>query len=120
MTDPLQRFIEPVSLAATAFPPPSRYHGIEIVQWTRTDGMIIAYLRRRIVPPPERFALLQEHTVAQGERLDNLAARYVGDPGQFWRLCDANSAVRPNELTETPGRILRITLPEGIPGAPSG
>jgi hypothetical protein len=33
-----------------------------------------------------------------------------------WRLCDANGAMRPDELTETPGRRLRITLPEGIPG----
>ena len=71
------------------------------------------------MPPPERFALLQEHTVSQGDRLDNLAAQYLGDPEQFWRLCDANGAMRPEELTETVGRRLRITLPEGIPGRPN-
>ena len=60
--------------------------------------------------------LLQEHTSSQGERLDNIAAQYLGDPEQFWRLCDANGALRPGELTETVGRRLRITLPEGIPG----
>lgn len=49
----------------------------------------------------------------------NLAARYIGDPEQYWRLCDANNAIRPDELIETVGRALRITLPEGIP-APSG
>ena len=37
-------------------------------------------------------------------------------PRQFWRVCDANAAMRPDELTETIGRRLRITLPEGIPG----
>ena len=42
---------------------------------------------------------------------------YLGDPEQFWRLCDANGAMRPDELTETVGRRLRITLPEGVPGA---
>ncbi|MGH7229842.1 MAG: LysM domain-containing protein, partial [Nitrospiraceae bacterium] len=42
---------------------------------------------------------------------------YVGDPEQFWRLCDANAAMRPEELTGIIGRVLRITLPEGIPGA---
>jgi hypothetical protein len=77
------------------------------------------FLRRRFVPPPERFALLQEHTVSQGDRLDNLAAQYLGDPEQFWRLCDANAAMHPEELTDTVGRTLRITLPEGIPGAPN-
>jgi hypothetical protein len=54
--------------------------------------------------------------VFQGDRLDNIAALYLGDPEQFWRICDANAAMRPNELTETIGRRLRITLPEGIPG----
>jgi hypothetical protein len=60
---------------------------------------------------------LQEHTVKEGDRLDNLAALYLSDPELFWRLCDANNAICPEELTETVGRILRITLPEGIPGA---
>ena len=62
-----------------------------------------------------RFALLQEHVVTQGERLDNIAAQYLGDPEAYWRLCDANNAMRPEELTETIGRQLRITLPQGIP-----
>ncbi|MFZ1707308.1 MAG: LysM domain-containing protein, partial [Anaerolineae bacterium] len=61
---------------------------------------------------------LQEHTVAEGERPDLIAAAYLGDPEQFWRLCDANGVMRPEELTEEVGRRLRITLPEGIPGLP--
>ena len=61
--------------------------------------------------------MLQEHVVGQGDRLDNITARYLGDPEQFWRVCDANRAMRPEELTEEIGRRLRITLPEGIPGA---
>ena len=56
-------------------------------------------------------------TVVAGDRLDNLAAHYIGDPEQFWRICDANNALRPHELTQRVGRRLRITLPEGIPGA---
>ena len=52
----------------------------------------------------------------QGERLDNIAAQYLGDPTLFWRLADANGAMRPEELTETVGRKLRITMPEGITG----
>ena len=77
---------------------------------------MIIYVRRRFCPPPERFALLHEHTVTQGERLDNITARYLGDPEQFWRICDANAAMRPDELTETVCNKLRIALPEGIPG----
>ena len=118
MTDPLKSLLAPGALKTTLFPPESRYHGLETAELTRADGSVVAYLTRRFVPPPERFALLYEHAVEQGDRLDNLAARYLGDPEQFWRLCDANGAIRPDELTETVGRRLRITLPEGIPGAP--
>ena len=101
------------------FPPGSRYHDIEVATVAGPDGRAIAYLRRRFVPQPERFALLREHVVRAGERLDHLAALYLGDPEQFWRICDANGAMRPQELTEAVGRRLRITLPEGIPGVPN-
>lgn len=98
------------------FPPTSRYFGIETTTMETRNGRIHAYLRRRFVPPPERFSTLLEHVVVQGDRLDNVAARYLGDPLQFWRVCDANRAMRPEELTEEIGRRLRITLPEGVPG----
>ena len=104
---------------ATNFSPTSRYYGIETTTLETPEGKIVIYLRRRFVPSPERFALLQEHTVSQDERLDNITAQYLGDPEQFWRVCDANGAMRPEELTETIGRRLRITLPEGIPGIPN-
>lgn len=100
------------------FPPTSRYHNVETATLKTPGGPTVAYLRRRFVPRPERFALLQEHTVTAGERLDHIAAAHLGDPEQFWRLCDANNALRPEELTETIGRRLRVTLPEGVPGLP--
>ncbi|MEK6288298.1 MAG: LysM domain-containing protein [Acidobacteriota bacterium] len=101
------------------FPPTSRYFGIETTTIEARDGKPYAYLRRRFVPQPERFSTLLEHVVVQGDRLDNVTARYLGDPLQFWRVCDANRAMRPEELTEEIGRRLRITLPEGIPGTPN-
>jgi hypothetical protein len=103
-------------MSTNNFSPMSRYSGVETATIETPDGKVIIYLRRRFLPQPERFALLQEHVVLQGERLDNITARYLGDPEQFWRVCDANGAMRPDELTETVGRRLRITLPEGIPG----
>jgi hypothetical protein len=101
------------------FPPTSRYHNIETVSLLHADGTEVIYLKRRFVPSPERFTVLQEHVVTQGERLDNITARYLGDPLQFWRICDANNAMNPPELTAKVGRRLRITLPEGIPGIPN-
>lgn len=101
------------------FPPTSRYFNIETAKVERPAGRTVIYLKRRFVPSPERFSLLQEHVVVEGDRLDNITARYLGDPEQFWRVCDANGAMRPEELTEEIGRRLRITLPEGIPGIPN-
>jgi hypothetical protein len=99
------------------FPPNSRYYGVETVEVETGAGRQIVYLKRRFVPPASRFSTLQEHVVSEGERPDTLAAAYLGDPEQFWRLCDANGAMHPDELTEAPGRAVRITLPEGIPGS---
>jgi len=99
-----------------AFPATSRYYQFETAKFVAPDGREIVYLRRRFVPPPENFATLQEHNVSEGDRLDNITALYLGDPEQFWRLCDANAAMQPRELEEPAGRIVRITLPEGIPG----
>jgi hypothetical protein len=115
MTDPTQLIFQPGALKASLFPPTSRYHGIDTVVMETADGKAIVYLRRRFLPSPDVFALLQEHAVEEGDRLDNLAARYLGNPELFWRLCDANNALRPDELIEI-GRRLRITLPEGFPG----
>jgi hypothetical protein len=119
MSDPmqaLQTMLQAGGAGATGFPPNSRYHGFGTCKLTTVDGRTIVYLKRRFVPPPEQFSLIQEHAVVQGDRLDNLAAKYLGDPEQFWRLCDANGAIRPDELSDTIGNKIRITLPQGIPG----
>jgi hypothetical protein len=117
MTDPIKAFMQANALTAPAFGPDSRYHGLDIVQWARPDGTLVSHVRRRFVPPPENFATLQEHRITDGDRVDSLAARYLGDPQQYWRLCDANGAIRPETLTDTLGGTVRITLPEGVPGA---
>jgi hypothetical protein len=44
------------------------------------------------------------------ERLDNITDRYLDDPTLFWRVCDANLVLQPEEL-ERRGRVIRITLP---------
>jgi hypothetical protein len=98
------------------FAPTSRYYSIETATLIAADGTTITYLGRRFVPSQDQFSVLIEHTVADGERLDNITAHYMDDPEQFWRICDANNARDPNELTDTVGRSLRITLPQGIPG----
>jgi hypothetical protein len=102
--------------AGSVFPPTSRYFGLEIARLELADRRVVAYVRRRFIPQPESFELLQEHVVRDGERLDNIAAEFLNDAEQAWRLCDANNAMHPRELTEPSGRRIRVTLPEGVPG----
>ena len=116
MSDPLKALLDAGVLNTSSFPPNSRYHGVAVATLEQKNQEPIAYLKRRFVPPPENFSVVQEYTVVQGDRVDNLAARYLGDPELYWRLCDANGAVRPDQLTETPGTTIAITLPEGVPG----
>lgn len=119
MNTPLETLMQSSFMTAALFPPTSRYHGLDTIKMEMPDGNTLVYLKRRFIPQPEEFQLLQEHSVTQGERLDNVTAHYMNDPELFWRICDANRAMVPNELTQTVGRRLRITLPEGIPGVPN-
>ena len=117
MSDPslaLQALLQPGALNTSLFAPNSRYQGIATATLTTPAGQVLTYVRRRFIAPPEQFRLLQEHTVVQGDRLDNIAAKYLGDPEQFWRIADANGSMRPEELTDLIGAKLRITLPQGI------
>jgi hypothetical protein len=103
-------------MAIYQFPITSRYYDVPTTSMTAADGRTIVHLRRRFLPDPARFALLQFHTVSQGERPDLIAAQYLSAPDAAWRIADANGVMNPDELTASPGKRLRITLPEGIPG----
>jgi hypothetical protein len=89
-----------------------RYYAIEQVIFTAPDGREASYIRRRFLPEAASAVAMAEHTVTQGERLDQITARYLTDPEQFWRLCDANNALNPKELTSEIGRKILIPLPQ--------
>ena len=57
------------------------------------------------------MTFLQEVTVKEGDRLDRISARIVGDPEQFWRICDANNRMHPLDLASEPGSPIRIARP---------
>lgn len=91
------------------FPITSRYNNTPVLQYTSPEGESVPYLARRVVPPPLATSETgEEHQVMQQERLDNIAAQRLGDPQLSWLIADANNVLRPEELTETPGRTLRI------------
>lgn len=112
----LQALTQFVGVQPSLFAVNSRYLGADTAAFIAADGSAIAYVTRRFLPQPDDLVQLQQHTVVQGERLDVIAAQYLGDPQLFWRICDANGAMRPEDLTATPGQVLRICLPAGVPG----
>jgi hypothetical protein len=89
----------------------SRYYSIETVIYTGPDGRSHSYKRRRFLPQGEEMTVLAEATVTQSDRLDLITARTLGDPLQFWRVCDANNALNPFDLTDEVGRRLKIPMP---------
>ena len=94
----------------------SRYYTIETATYVPPDGQdrseapVITYKRRRFLPRGENLPLLVEVTVVEGDRLDLITYRALGDPEAFWRVADANNAMNPTEL-EQPGRTLRVPIP---------
>lgn len=115
---PLNAMLNLGVVPAVTYPPDSRYYGYAVQQYTAPDGQTIPYLARRIVPQPgaPNYATINQYTVRQGDRLDQIAAKYLGDPLLAWLLCDANGAIVPHELVETPGATLNITTPQGVQG----
>jgi len=114
MNDPMDLILNPTMGPTQALPTSSRYSGIDTALLETPDGRTVIYLRRRFVPPASRFTTRQLHRVVQGDRLDRLAAHYLGDPLLFWRIADANNAMRAEALVDRQGRLLRIALPEAI------
>lgn len=117
-TSAMQALFQFAGLQPSLFASNSRYVGIATSTYVAADGTTIAYVQRRFVPQPDQLAQLQQYSVVQGDRLDVIAAKFLGDPQLFWRICDANGAMRPEDLVATVGAILRICLPANIPGGP--
>ena len=96
------------------FDPGSRYASIETATLVQHDGRRVAYVRRRFLPHGRTLPTLVEVAVEQADRLDLITSRTLGDPEHFWRVCDANDAMNPFELTsvEAIGRLLRVPVPQ--------
>lgn len=96
------------------FDPDSRYAGVPTttIEVLASNGSRreLRYVQRRFLPSPEAQLEFARHIVEAGDRLDNITARYLGEPTQFWRICDANRVLAPEELTNTPGQTIRILL----------
>ncbi|MFO0943668.1 MAG: LysM domain-containing protein [Pirellulales bacterium] len=122
--DPMQFLIAQAMQISSPFAENSRYRQTSIVTETLPDGKQVRRIVRRFLPQPESMATLADHKLKLGERLDSVAYQYLGDPELFWQVCDANRAMRPADLTDSPivqnrPRQIRIGLPPGVPNSQS-
>jgi len=92
----------------------SRYRGLALLTGLDAAGREILYVDCRIIPQPQSLAQAASVTVNEGDRLDTIATRILGDARWWWRIADGNGALDPSDLTKEPGQMLRITLPQGV------
>jgi len=89
----------------------SRYASLSTATFVMPDGREVTYVRRRFLPCAADLPLMVEVTFSQSDRLDLIANRTIGDPEQFWRVCDANAPMNPLDLEEV-GRTIRVPVPQ--------
>lgn len=90
------------------FSPDSRYAALPTATHTTADGRDIVYVTRRFLPRTADLTVIAKVAVAEGDRLDQISARTIGDPGRYWAVCDANEAMHPPDLVREPGAQLLI------------
>ena len=98
----------------------SRYYGLPVLTFTRADGTAELSVARRLLPNPGTLAQIGTYVVRPSDRLDLIANSVFGDPQQAWRIADGARVLDPDELTQTPGRTLAITLPAGLTAGGNG
>jgi hypothetical protein len=105
------------SAAGTGAPtnPSSRYYGAAIEQFVLPNGTAVKYLARRVIPQASVYTNTRTHVITDSDRLDNLAATFLGDPILYWMICDANNATDPDELTAQPGHTIVVPVAASIP-----
>ena len=87
----------------------SRYAKVPEHTIADANGRPIRYKATRFIPDTPNA--LVGHRVSDEERLDHIAWQHYRDAERFWRICDANRAMWPDDLLEE-AAILRIPSSE--------
>jgi hypothetical protein len=87
----------------------SRYEKVQTLWTTDASGRRIAFKATRFIARTEP---IEGHWVTSDERLDHIAWQHFRDAERYWRICDANGALWPDDVLE-PGTVLGIPTAEG-------
>jgi hypothetical protein len=82
------------------FGPTSRYvlHA-SVTQAIDRKGRLVACVTPARIPPAANLGIHRRH---DGQRLDHLAERYLGDPTAFWRIARHNDAMTVEQVAGQP------------------
>jgi hypothetical protein len=68
-----------------------------LVEIVDAKGRKVTRVGRAKRPP---LTELGEHIRREGQRLDHLANYYLRDPNAFWKICELNDVLLPDQLAE--------------------
>lgn len=88
----------------------SRYQNVGEAQVADSRGRVVRYKKIRFIAEARAELVYQ---VRQGDRLDHIAYTFYRDPERFWRVCDLNRALWPDDLISEPGLLILIPPAEG-------
>lgn len=83
----------------------SRYATTKLIAALDSRGQTARALELRRIPSTPGVV---EHVVVEGDRLDQLAQRFYGDPLQSWLILDANPEELDPFLLLRPGRRIKV------------
>ncbi|GAA1579262.1 hypothetical protein GCM10009678_72360 [Actinomadura kijaniata] len=63
----------------------------------------------QVAAPPTSW-----HRVRADDRIDLIAAHYLGDPAAYWQVCDANAALDPFDLVGPHAEGSVLAIPGGV------
>ncbi len=75
----------------------SRYKSTETYQVTDARGRTVTVVG---TPAPLSVSVLGYHRLLQGQRLDHMAYKYLGDATAFWKIAETNGVMMAEALTE--------------------
>jgi hypothetical protein len=82
----------------------SRYHALPVVDARTSGGRDVRIVKLRRLPEVAGEPFM----VRQQDRLDLLAHEHHGDATGFWHIADANTDLYAPDLTEEPGRVIKV------------
>lgn len=90
------------------FQPNSRYFSLADKKFVTEQGVEVTYKARRFLPKAGNLTTQGQVSVVDQDRMDRIAERSIADPLAYWRICDVNNAMNPNDLIKKPGHILAV------------